>query len=202
MRNVASKDFWYQGVCRTKHALPRKKMGLRVFASHDWGRGSSTHARVRDVVTALRARNMDVWFDETHMTGNILDAMCAGIEDADVVLIFVTRNYMQKVEHGPDTDNVRREFMFAAARPERPVRRGSEEIFPLLTPSLTHPPDFLASNRAASCPSCTASEVNLCRFGTSSAGTGTSSASRMPTFTACSNPISPDGLTARPSSPF
>jgi len=96
-------------------------MKLRVFASHDWGRGASTHARVRDAVAALRARDLDVWFDETHMTGNILDAMCAGIEDADVVVVFVTRNYMEKVEHGPDTDNVRREFMFAAARPEKLV---------------------------------------------------------------------------------
>jgi len=99
----------------------RVRHKLRVFASHDWGRGASTHARVRDAVAALRARDLDVWFDETHMTGNILDAMCAGIEDADVVVVFVTRNYMEKVEHGPDTDNVRREFMFAAARPEKLV---------------------------------------------------------------------------------
>ena len=54
---------------------------------------------------------------------------------------------------------------FAAARPGRPVRRGSE-IFPpdaIADP----PPHFLAPNRAASCPSCATSGVNLCRFGTS-----------------------------------
>jgi hypothetical protein len=67
---------------------------------------------------------MIVWFDETHMRGNIIDAMCNGIDNADVVLVFVTRNYMNKVERGDDTDNVRREFMFASATPQKmiPIR--------------------------------------------------------------------------------
>lgn len=97
---------------------------IRVFASHDWGKGAANHARVASVVTSLRKRNIRVWFDETHMKGNILDAMCKGIEDSDVVLIFVTCNYMKKVEQGGDTDNVRREFMFASATPEKlvPIR--------------------------------------------------------------------------------
>jgi len=56
-----------------------------------------------------------VWFDETHMKGNILDAMSKGIETADVVLVFVTRNYVSKVASGDGTDNVRREFLFASS---------------------------------------------------------------------------------------
>lgn len=97
---------------------------IRVFASHDWGKGAANHARVASVVDSLRKRNIRVWFDETHMKGNILDAMCKGIEDSDVVLIFVTVNYMKKVEQGGDTDNVRREFMFASATPQKlvPIR--------------------------------------------------------------------------------
>jgi hypothetical protein len=94
-------------------APPRRR--LRVFASHDWGADGATHARVARVVEALRARRVDVWFDETHMRGNILDAMCAGIDKADVVLVFVTENYLRKAASGDARDNVRREFMYAAA---------------------------------------------------------------------------------------
>lgn len=101
---------------------------IRIFASHDWGKDGVTHARVASVVASLRKRNLKVWFDETHMKGNILDAMCKGIEEADVVLVFVTCNYMKKVEHGTDTDNVRREFMFASATPAKliPIRFDDE----------------------------------------------------------------------------
>lgn len=98
---------------------------MRVFASHDWGVRSATHARVRAVVHLLRSRALlDVWFDETHMHGNLLDAMCRGIDESDVVLVFVTCQYVAKAESGNDADNVRREFMYAAQqrRPMIPVR--------------------------------------------------------------------------------
>jgi hypothetical protein len=94
---------------------------LRVFASHDWGTNAETHKRVAEVVDTLRRRDIDVWFDETHMKGNILDAMCAGIDSADVVLVFVTRNYLHKVERGGSQDNVRREFMYAKDHAEKMV---------------------------------------------------------------------------------
>lgn len=92
---------------------------IRLFASHDWGRDGANHARVAKVVGELRRRNFAVWFDETHMRGNILDAMCSGINSADVVLVFLTNNYMKKVESGNDSDNVRREFMYASSTPDK-----------------------------------------------------------------------------------
>lgn len=92
---------------------------VRLFASHDWGNDGANHARVAQVVNELRRRNLAVWFDETHMRGNMLDAMCRGIDSADVVLVFLTNNYMKKVESGNDSDNVRREFMYAANTPEK-----------------------------------------------------------------------------------
>ena len=92
---------------------------IRVFASHDWGKDGVNHSRVARVVGELRHRNLAVWFDETHMRGNILDAMCRGIDSADVVLVFLTSNYMKKVESGNDSDNVRREFMYAANTPDK-----------------------------------------------------------------------------------
>lgn len=92
---------------------------IRLFASHDWGVNASNHARVAQVVAELRRRKFAVWFDETHMRGNILDAMCRGIDSSDVVLVFLTSNYMKKVESGNDNDNVRREFMYAANTPNK-----------------------------------------------------------------------------------
>ena len=73
-------------------------MRIRVFVSHDWGVGGATHARVRNVVARLRDRGVEVWFDETHMRGNLMDAMCRGIDGCDVVLVFVTCQYLAKAE--------------------------------------------------------------------------------------------------------
>lgn len=112
---------------RRTHAMPpaAAPLPLRVFASHDWGANAENHARVAAVVAALRDKGVDVWFDETHMKGNILSAMCRGIDAADVVLVFVTCNYLAKVASGAQDDNVRREFLYMADTcPERmlPIR--------------------------------------------------------------------------------
>lgn len=85
----------------------------RTFASHDWGEHADNHRRVVGVVDALRAKGIDVWLDETHMKGNLLDAMCRGIDESHCVLVFVTNNYIRKVQKGGDHDNVRREFMYS-----------------------------------------------------------------------------------------
>lgn len=97
---------------------------MKVFASHDWGTNGANHAKVAEVVAALRREGIEVWFDADDMKGNILDAMCDGINTSDVVLVFVTRKYIAKVESGSDSDNVRREFMYAARQPQKllPVR--------------------------------------------------------------------------------
>lgn len=96
--------------------MTRTCTSIRVFASHDWGPGGRNHARVATVVAGLHKRGIDVWFDETHMRGNIISSMCTGIEMCDVVLVFVTHNYIEKVQSHDETDNVRREFMYAADR--------------------------------------------------------------------------------------
>ena len=99
---------------------------IRVFASHDWGHAAATHHRVARIARALGAvdAGIDVWLDESHMHGNILDAMCRGIDNCDVVLVFVTSSYVEKVRTGGETDNVRREFMYAQqqGKPMLPVR--------------------------------------------------------------------------------
>jgi hypothetical protein len=98
---------------------------MKLFASHDWGVDGHNHAAVRRVVQRLREHHgLDVWMDETDLHGNILDAMCRGIDDADTVLVFVTPNYLDKVASGDASDNLRREFMYAARAPHKlvPVR--------------------------------------------------------------------------------
>lgn len=86
---------------------------LKAFAAHDWGVDGHNHARVEVVVEGLRTRGVHVWFDRDHMKRNIVDAMCNGIQDSDVILVFVTRNYIAKAASENDSDNVRREFFFA-----------------------------------------------------------------------------------------
>ena len=91
-------------------------MPLSVFASHDWGVDRVNHERVKKVTQQLRQRGMRVWFDETNMRGNVFDAMCRGIDACDVVLVFVTMQYIQKVRQTNESDHVRREFMYVAHR--------------------------------------------------------------------------------------
>lgn len=97
---------------------------IRVFASHDWGQNQENHKAVARVVDMLRKRGINVWFDETHMKGNILQAMTRGIDAADLILVFITQNYMDKVRGDSESDNVRREFMYASQYAEKmlPIR--------------------------------------------------------------------------------
>jgi hypothetical protein len=87
-------------------------MSIRVFASHDWGKDGANHRKVAQLVPRLRAKGLHVWFDDTHMKGNILDAMCDGIDASDVMIVFLTNNYIKKVRSKDDSDNVRREFLY------------------------------------------------------------------------------------------
>ena len=47
------------------------------------------------------------------MTGNIVDQMCSGIDNAQIIIVFVTQNYMQKVGGNNTTDNCKLEFNYA-----------------------------------------------------------------------------------------
>lgn len=88
-----------------------------VFLTHDWGtdgEGRRTHERVAAVNRALKARGLRTNFDEDRLQGNVVDKMCAGIDDSDVIVVFVSSNYIDKVcgKAGPQ-DNCKREFEYA-----------------------------------------------------------------------------------------
>ena len=98
-----------------KHSTgPCKLQKIRVFMSHNWGKNASVHSKVKMISEVLSGHpEIEVWFDETHMKGNIPLAMANGIDSSDVFLVFVTAEYMDKVASGKHQDNVFREFNYA-----------------------------------------------------------------------------------------
>lgn len=103
------------------------KRHMRAFASHNWGRDGANHARVLAVCRQLTTRHgLDVWVDQERMAPGtaLCPALCRGIDQAHVVLVFVTCDYVAKVRDGDETDNVRREFLYAAhcGKPMIPIR--------------------------------------------------------------------------------
>lgn len=117
---------------------PRSAGAYDVFLSHDWGvdeRGRSNHARVAAVNDALKRAGLVTWFDEERMRGDIVRQMTEGIDRSSLVLVFVTRNYIQKVAgegaYGAN-DNCKAEFDYACNRKgvERMVAVVMEEESP------------------------------------------------------------------------
>ena len=50
------------------------------------------------------------------MEGNIVKQMCAGIDKSVVCVVFITRNYVQKVASDNMSDNCKREFQYTERR--------------------------------------------------------------------------------------
>jgi hypothetical protein len=90
-----------------------------VFLTHDWGidqQGRANHARVSLINKGLQKRGVSTWFDEEKMEGSIIDKMCSGIDDAALVIVFVTERYCSKVNGSNRQDNCKLEFAYAAQR--------------------------------------------------------------------------------------
>ena len=89
-----------------------------VFLTHDWGRelGRDNHARVSKINEGLKKRGLETWFDSDRMRGDIQKQMARGIDNAQCVVVFVTKRYVDKVQGDEDRDNCQIEFMYAANR--------------------------------------------------------------------------------------
>jgi hypothetical protein len=61
-----------------------------VFLSYDWGQGK---ANARLIASKLRARDISVWFDESHMRQAILQSMVDGVATSRAAVLHVTRLY-------------------------------------------------------------------------------------------------------------
>ena len=96
-----------------------------AFLSHDWGKdelGRSNHDRVKKIFQALKEKGLSLWFDEEYMEGDIDEAMCKGIDESKLVIIFITKRYMEKVAGDNARDNCKKEFNYAKQK------RGSERM--------------------------------------------------------------------------
>ena len=91
----------------------------RVFLSHTWqsdASGRDTHQRVKQLNDALCQRGkLTTWFDETDMHGNITLAMCNGIDQCDVVVVCITRAYIDKC-NASESNNCGLELNYAYER--------------------------------------------------------------------------------------
>merc|ERR1712070_178476 len=75
--------------------------------------GRDNHARVSEINEGLKARGIETWFDsQGDMKGNTLQAMTKGIDECDLVVVFVSRAYVYKCNK-EDNDNCKFEFEYA-----------------------------------------------------------------------------------------
>jgi WD40 repeat protein len=95
------------------------KLKTDIFLTHDWGideLGQSNHDRVAIINKELKSLGFVTWFDSEKMTGDVVDQMVSGIDNASVVIVFITQRYMSKVNGSDANDNCRKEFKYAAQR--------------------------------------------------------------------------------------
>jgi len=98
-----------------RHSCPFDVFPYDVFISHTWDKddeGRDNHARAKQLNESLRRLGFTTWFDDEQMRGNYLLKMVEGIEGSAVILICVTRRYMEKVAEDAD-NNCKFEFEYA-----------------------------------------------------------------------------------------
>jgi len=78
------------------------------------------HRRVGIVNQLLKEQGFKTWFDEEKMIGHIDSIMAEGIDDSDILLIFITKVYVEKVA-SKGHDNCKAEFTYATNRKKRMI---------------------------------------------------------------------------------
>ena len=82
----------------------------RLFFSHAWAydeEGRDTHARCRALAHAMRALGWTVWLDEERIVGRIDACMTQGIDEADAVVVFLTKAYAHKIDRASRSSHAR-----------------------------------------------------------------------------------------------
>eukprot|EP01036_Dinobryon_divergens_P002747 gene2747-3605_t len=103
----------------TKERLQKVYKKTDVFLSHNWAvdeEGRNNHERVIKISDGLKSMGIVTWLDAERMEGNVSKMMCEGIDNASLILIFVTRAYMLKVNSENESDNCQQEFNYARNR--------------------------------------------------------------------------------------
>jgi len=99
-----------------------------AFFSHAWGANQATHDFILEVYEQLGMQQpkMKVWLDEHMMAGNLSASMAKGIDQSEVVVVFITEEYVNKVNQGTD-NNCWKEFNYAVGS-----KHGSKRIIPVV----------------------------------------------------------------------
>ena len=89
-----------------------------VFLTHTWVEDElnrNNHARVGIINKLLKDQGFKTWFDDDKMVGHIYQKMAEGIDESDIILVFITKVYMEKLNR-KGHDNCKKEFTYAITR--------------------------------------------------------------------------------------
>ena len=96
------------------------------FLSHNWGENNKNHILVNKVNLELQKRGVKTWFDENQIDGNIRFRMAEGIDNTKCFVVFITKEYRNKVNGMDMTDNCKYEFSYAMNQ------LGSQNMIPIV----------------------------------------------------------------------
>ena len=86
---------------------------------------------------AIKAHGVTPWFDEEQMNGNTRQKMVEGIEKSDVIVVFITEAYRDKVNQPDGRDNCLFEFNHAFEQ------KGPKFMIPVvMEPCMRNPRDW------------------------------------------------------------
>ena len=88
------------GGCAASLDSTQQAFPYDVFISHAWDKddeGRDNHERVTRLNAGLKRFGMKTWFDQEQLQVNNYKRIAQGIRGSAVVLICVTRRYMEKV---------------------------------------------------------------------------------------------------------
>lgn len=108
----------------------KKQWKPRVFISYAWGKDKlhrDNQNRVLQLNNALRCTcKVETWIDTECMYGaSLTQSMCRGIDNCDVFLVCITREYINKCNK-ESNDNCKLELNYAYER------RGEQRILPIV----------------------------------------------------------------------
>ena len=96
------------------------------FLSHNWGEKHVNHLKVKTINDVLKQKGLKTWLDENKIDGNIRFKMAEGIDNTKCVVVFITREYRDKVNGIDMKDNCKYEFTYAMNQ------FGSQNMIPVI----------------------------------------------------------------------
>ena len=87
-----------------------------LFLTHDWGVDElerDNHKRVDRLNKKLQDKGVVTWFDSEQMKGEVVEQMIRGIDNSQLVIVFVTKRYNDKINSSNANDNCKKEFNYA-----------------------------------------------------------------------------------------